>query len=289
MELIIVTGMSGAGKSKTMDALEDIGYFCVDNIPPQMLGRFAELGEMSEGRIDRVAVAVDARGREMFRDFLTSLDGLDARCQPYRVLFLDASDETLLRRYKEGRRRHPLLDGTILTLEDAVRFERELLRGARQRADYVIDTSNLSVAQLKETIVETFLADARQAMLVHCMSFGFKNGLPRDADLVFDVRCLPNPFYEPELRALSGLDEPVGEYIMRFPQSRQLLDKLFDLIDFLIPLYAEEGKSRLVVAIGCTGGRHRSVFFTRELCNHLAAKGERVVVNHRDMQKPNSH
>lgn len=289
MELIVVTGMSGAGKSKAMDALEDIGFFCVDNIPPQMLSRFADLGEMSGGKINRVAVAVDARGREMFSDFISSLDALNQQHQPCRLLFLDASDTVLLHRYKEGRRRHPLLDETTSTLEDAVRLERELLRAARQRADYTIDTSNLSVAQLRETISETFLNDLGQAMLVQCMSFGFKNGLPGEADLVFDVRCLPNPFYDPELRPLSGLDAPIRDYVMQFPQSQELLKKLFDLIEFLVPLYQQEGKSRLVLAIGCTGGRHRSVVFAQALGEHLVEQGVRTAISHRDMLKANSH
>lgn len=288
MEFIVVTGMSGAGKSKVIDALEDIGFFCVDNIPPQMIGRFADLHQMSGGSIDKIAVVVDSRGREMFRDFIGSLDELAGREVRFKLLFLDAEDSVLLKRYKEGRRRHPLLGGNILTLEDAIHYERRLLRSARERADYIIDTSQMTIAQLKECIVKTFMEDENEAMLVHCMSFGFKNGLPGEADLVFDVRCLPNPYYLPELKNLSGLDEPVRDYVMQFPQSRELLEKLWELIDFLLPLYIQEGKSRLVIAFGCTGGKHRSVAFAQDIASRLTKKGVRVVVNHRDKDKTNA-
>lgn len=285
MEFVVVTGMSGAGKSKVIDVLEDIGFFCVDNVPPQMLGKFSELYKMSGGSIDRIAVVVDARGREMFRDFISSLEELGQNEQTYRLLFLDAEDGVLLKRFKEGRRKHPLLGGGILTLQDAITAERLLLQSARLRADYVMDTSQMSVSQLKERIVSTFVEEAGQAMLVQCMSFGFKHGLPSEADLVFDVRCLPNPFYIPDLRERTGLEEPVYSYIMQFPQSRELLTRLEQLIDFLLPLYMEEGKSQLVIAVGCTGGRHRSVAFAQAIGSWLQEKKARVVINHRDKDK----
>lgn len=285
MEFTVVTGMSGAGKSKAIDALEDIGFFCVDNIPPQMLGKFVELGKMSGGSIDKVAVVVDARGKDLFRSFIGSLNELGKQETPYRLLFLDARDDVLLNRFKEGRRRHPLLGGNnILTLEDAIRYERRLLRAARERADIVIDTSQMATSRLKECIVQSFLDDERQSMLVYCMSFGFKNGLPGEADLVFDVRCLPNPYYIPDLKEHTGLEAQVYDYVMKWSQSRELLAKLLDLIDFLIPLYIQEGKSRLVVAVGCTGGQHRSVAFARAISQHLEKSSARVVVNHRDMK-----
>lgn len=288
MEFIIVTGMSGAGKSKVIDALEDIGYFCVDNIPPHLLCKFADLHKISGGSIDKIAVVVDSRGRDMFRNFLSSLDELRKQDIRFRLLFLDADDTILLKRYKEGRRKHPLLDGSgIITIEEAIRLERTLLASARQRADYVIDTSQMAVSQLKERTVNIFMEDASRAMLVHCMSFGFKNGLPSEADLVFDVRCLPNPFYVPELKEHTGLEKSVHDYVMQFAQSRQLLEKLMDLLDFLLPLYMEEGKSQLVVAIGCTGGKHRSVVFAQELSRHISQKNVHVIVNHRDKDKQN--
>ena len=289
MEFIIVTGMSGAGKSKAIDVLEDIGFFCVDNVPPQLLGRFADLQKLSGGTINKIAVVVDARGREMFRDFLSSLRSLNETVEGYKILFLDASDGVLLKRYKEGRRKHPLLGGDTLTLQEAIAAERELLHEARQRADYVVDTSLMAPSQLREYLIGTFLQSTHQAMLVRCMSFGFKNGLPAEADLVFDVRCLPNPFYVPELKAHTGLAAPVRDYVFQWPQSHQLAQRLCDLLDFLIPLYLKEGKSQLVVAIGCTGGRHRSVAFAERLSGHLQKKGLRVVTSHRDKDKPNQY
>ena len=191
----------------------------------------------------------------------------------------------LLKRFKEGRRKHPILGGSILTLQEAISAERRLLQAARLRADYVMDTSQMTVSQLKEQIVSTFVEEAGQAMLVQCMSFGFKYGLPSEADLVFDVRCLPNPFYVPELRERTGLEEPVRSDIMQFPQTRELLARLQGLIDFLLPLYVEEGKSQLVIAVGCTGGKHRSVAFAQAIGSRLQEKEVRVVISHRDKDK----
>ena len=287
MELIIVTGLSGAGKSRVINTLEDIGYFCVDNVPPQMLEKFAQLGRTSQGNAQRMAVVVDSRGGEMFADFSGALNRLRLEGYPLRLLFLDADDETLLRRYKEGRRRHPLLERSALTIEDAIRQERDLLAQARQEADFVFDTSLTTPAQLRERVVETFLSTPAQGMTVQCISFGFKNGLPMEADLVFDVRCLPNPFYVPELKEHTGLEAPVRDYVMAAPQSRELLQRLFDLVDFLLPLYLQEGKSRLTIAVGCTGGRHRSVAFAQAIGDHLREGGAPVVITHRDKGRNN--
>ncbi len=287
MELIIVTGLSGAGKSKVINTLEDLGYFCVDNVPPPMLEKFAQLGRTSRGNTQKMALVVDARGGEMFSDFTGALESLRKEGYPFRMLFLDADDETLLRRYKEGRRRHPLLERSALTIEDAIRQERQMLAQARQQADYVFDTSLTTIAQLRERVVQTFLSTPAQGMTVQCLSFGFKNGLPMEADLVFDVRCLPNPFYVPELREHTGLEAPVRDYVMAAPQSRELLRRLFDLMDFLIPLYVQEGKSRLTVAVGCTGGRHRSVAFAQAIGEHLRESGVPVVITHRDKARTN--
>lgn len=287
MELIIVTGLSGAGKSKVVNTLEDLGYFCVDNVPPQMLEKFAQLGRTSQGNAQRMAMVVDSRGGEMFADFTGALRRLREEGYPFRLLFLDADDETLLRRYKEGRRRHPLLERSALTIEDAIRQERDLLAQARQEADFVFDTSLTTPAQLRERVVETFLSTPAQGMTVQCISFGFKNGLPMEADLVFDVRCLPNPFYVPELKEHTGLEAPVRDYVMAAPQSRELLQRLFDLVDFLLPLYLQEGKSRLTIAVGCTGGRHRSVAFAQAIGEHLREGGAPVVITHRDKGRNN--
>jgi len=287
VEFIIVTGLSGAGKSKVIDTLEDLGYFCVDNVPPPMLEKFAQLARSSQKSVQRMAVVVDARGGEMFADFDGALDRLRKEGYPFRLLFLDADDETLLLRYKEGRRRHPLLERSALTIEDAIRQERQLLSRARQAADMIFDTSLTTPAQLRERVVRTFLSNPAEGMTTQCISFGFKNGLPMEADLVFDVRCLPNPFYVPELKEHTGLEAPVRDYVMAAPQSRELLRRLYDLVDFLVPLYVKEGKSQLTIAVGCTGGRHRSVAFAQAIGEHLRETGVPVVITHRDKDRTN--
>ena len=285
MELIIVTGLSGAGKSRVINTLEDLGYFCVDNVPPQMLEKFAQLGRTSQGNAQRMAVVVDSRGGEMFADFSGALNRLRLEGYPLRLLFLDADDETLLRRYKEGRRRHPLLERSALTIEDAIRQERQLLAQARQEADVVFDTSLTTPAQLRERVVQTFLSTPAQGMTTQCISFGFKNGLPMEADLVFDVRCLPNPFYLPELKYHTGLEAPVREYVLKWEQTQNLIPKLFDLVDYLLPLYRDEGKTQLTVAVGCTGGKHRSVVFAQLLGEHLQEEKVWYQISHRDIEK----
>ncbi|MCI8623660.1 MAG: RNase adapter RapZ [Provencibacterium sp.] len=285
MELVMVTGMSGAGKSQAIHLLEDIGFYCVDNLPPQMIGKFIELCETPGEELNRVAIVVDVRGRGMFLDFIASLHEPGGCPRKYKLLFLDAEDSVLLKRYKEGRRRHPLLEAGG-SLQEAIAAERQLLSPVRRRADYIVDTSQTAVSQLREQLVQIFTGGNEQAMLVQCMSFGFKHGLPSEADLVFDVRCLPNPFYVPELREHTGLEEPVRRYVMQFPQSRELLERLEALIDFLLPLYVQEGKSQLVIAVGCTGGKHRSVAFAQAIGSRLLEQGVRAVICHRDKDKP---
>lgn len=289
MELLIVTGMSGSGKSKTINALEDIGYFCMDNIPPLLITRFLDLYAMSQNSNPKVAMVVDARGGEMFRDYFDVIHELEKQGLNYKVLFIDAEDEELLRRYKESRRKHPLLDQSNQSIEEAIAKERELLSPVKEAADYVIDTSMTQPRNLKGRIVEAFqdVNGSQQSMLVHCISFGFKNGLPPEADLVFDVRCLPNPFYLPELKEHSGLEEDVRNYVLNSPETQGLIPKVTDLLDYLIPLYIKEGKSQLVVAVGCTGGKHRSVVMAELLCSHLTEKGIHNSISHRDMEKPN--
>ena len=285
MELIIVTGLSGAGKSRTVNALEDIGFFCVDNMPPKLISKFVEIGMQSKGEIERMAVVTDIRGGELFDGLFEELDLLRSKEFEYKLLFLTASDEVLIRRYKETRRKHPLVGTLCNSLEEAVKQERKIMSHARERADYILDTSLMSNAQLKERICKLFLDNIATGMMINCMSFGFKYGDPTYADLVFDVRCLPNPFYVDELKHKTGLNTEVKDYVMQSQDSTVLFDKIKDLIDFLLPLYLNEGKSQLTVAFGCTGGKHRSVTFAELLYQYLTDKGNTTSVNHRDINK----
>lgn len=285
MDFIIVTGLSGAGKSRAVDALEDIGFFCIDNMPPSLISKFTEISEKLEGKISKVAFVTDVRGGELFADLVSELDLLKSSGINYKLLFLDCNDNVLIRRFKETRRKHPLIEKANLSVEKAVKLERQMLMQARERADYIIDTTNTSAVQLKERINNLFLDNISTTLAISCMSFGFKYGATNEADLVFDVRCLPNPFYIEELKCKTGLDSDVSGYVMSFEQSKELLNKLTELIDFLIPLYISEGKSQLTIAFGCTGGKHRSVTFAESMYKHLAEQGKRVSVNHRDILK----
>ena len=285
MEFIIVTGMSGAGKSTAIDALEDLGYFCADNVPPPLLGRFALLNDRAKPGADRRAVVVDARAGELFSEFGSALDHLSQTGCNYRLLFLDAEDGVLINRYQEGRRRHPLIDGETVRLPEAIARERALLAPARRRADFVLVTSRMTAGVLKSRIAGLFCEKQGGAMTIECLSFGFKNGLPREADLVFDVRCLPNPYYISELKSLTGLDEAVRDYVMQWPSSAGMLERILGLLDFSLPLYAAEGKSHLVVAFGCTGGHHRSVTFAELAAAHLRGRFPGAAAVHRDLEK----
>lgn len=285
MEFIIITGLSGAGKSVAMKNMEDIGYYCVDNLPPMLVSTFYELCEKStDQRMKKIAVVTDIRAGDVFDDLFASLDKLSAAHKKYKILFLDARDDVILRRFKETRRKHPLSENAVST-EDAVTLERELLMPVKSRADYVIDTSLLSPTQLKERITSLFLGNIALGLTVNCMSFGFKYGLPAEADLVFDVRCLPNPFYIPELKEHTGLEACVFDYVMQFEQSKGYAERMISLVDYTLPLYLTEGKSQLVIAVGCTGGKHRSVTLTRVLYNHILETGQRTFVHHRDINK----
>lgn len=285
MEFVIVTGLSGAGKTRAMHAMEDIGFFCVDNLPPALIPVFYDLCVKSEGLRNRVAVVTDTRGGELFKSFFTAMEALKRDKKPYKILFLDSSDAVLVRRFKETRRKHPLSDDLNGSLEQAVKLEREMLGAVKDCSDYVIDTSGVSPAQLKTRITEMFLSSPSDSLTVHCISFGFKFGIPMEADLVFDVRCLPNPFYDETLRPQTGLDAPVRDYVMEKEETKGFVSRFTDMIDYLLPLYSREGKSQLVIAVGCTGGHHRSVALAQFMCDHLTGMGVKTSITHRDIQK----
>lgn len=284
MNFLIVTGLSGSGKSGAVNALEDIGYYCIDNIPPQLIPKFADICIKSQGHMNKVAIVTDIRGGELFYELDSSLEYLKKEVDEVKVLFLDASDDVLIKRYKETRRRHPLDEQSHGSLQKAITMEREILSHIREAADYYIDTSDMSVSQLRDTVSDLFMDNPDNRMSVKVMSFGFKYGMCREADLVFDVRCLPNPFYIPELKKKTGLDSCVRDYVMSFDSSKELDKKLKDLIDFLIPLYRHEGKTSLVIAFGCTGGKHRSVTFAENIYHYLSDKGVKARVCHRDIE-----
>lgn len=285
MEFVIVTGLSGAGKTRAMHAMEDIGFFCVDNLPPALIPVFYDLCIKSEGLRNRVAVVTDTRGGELFKSFFTAMGALKRDKKPYKILFLDSSDAVLVRRFKETRRKHPLSDDLNGSLEQAVRLEREMLKPVKECSDYVIDTSGVSPAQLKARITELFLSSPSDSLAVHCISFGFKFGIPMESDLVFDVRCLPNPFYDEALRPQTGLDAAVRDYVMEKEETIGFVSRFTDMVDYLLPLYSKEGKSQLVIAVGCTGGHHRSVALAQYMCDYLGEKGIKTSVTHRDIQK----
>ena len=285
MDLLIVTGMSGSGKSAVVDALEDLGYFCADNLPPAIIPTIAQF-VIKTDNTQKIATVTDIRvGEKMFNEFSNVLKNLDDMDYSYKLLFVDASDDVLVRRYKETRRKHPLLDKCDGSLEAAIAMEREKLLNYRIRADYIIDTSKSSVSECKQRVNELFLDNPDSALSIRCMSFGFKYGIPNEADLVFDVRCLPNPFYVPSMKYRTGLEKDVSDYVMNSEHSVNVLNKLNDLIDYMVPLYIEEGKSQLVIAIGCTGGRHRSVCFAEKIRDNLLSLGYNVSVKHRDIEK----
>ncbi len=283
MEVLIISGLSGGGKSKAASFLEDIGFYIIDNMPAAMILKFAEFCAGASSRYDRVALVYDVRTADSPTELFGVLDQLKAMEATCRMLFLDASPETVIKRYKETRRRHPL-SGQTQSLEDAVRKERELMEPVRNRADFLIDTSRLSTAKLRGELLRLFgSAEERGGMAVSVMSFGFKYGLPMDADLVLDVRFMPNPFYIEELRPKTGLDREVADYVFGFQQTQGYLRRLEELLSFTLPLYAEEGKAALVIGVGCTGGHHRSVAVTHALAEFIRQQGYQVTENHRDM------
>lgn len=285
MDFIIVTGLSGAGKTSAMHVFEDIGFYCVDNIPPQLIETFYDLCRNARSKkMKKVAIVTDVRV-ESFDTLIPILTDLKSHGKNYKILFLEAKDNVLTRRFVESRRKHPLSQLYDGSFAKAVQAERESLKQIRFVADYIIDTSYLAPAQLKQRISDIFLQDKWSAFTINCISFGFKYGTPSEADLMFDVRCLPNPFYIEKLKNLTGLDNSVNEYVMKFDETKGFISRLFSLVDYTIPLYKKEGKSQLVLAIGCTGGKHRSVALTQLLYSHFLETGQRATVQHRDIKK----
>lgn len=282
MRFVIITGLSGAGKSQAVKHMEDFGFYCIDNLPPTLIPKFAELCHQSQGTLDKVALVIDIRGGMFFDDLSSSLEDLEELGYKYEILFLDAGDATLIKRFKETRRTHPLLsDGSI---SEGIALEREKLKHLKQRATNIIDTTNLIPSQLKDELKNIYVeGNESDNLIISIITFGFKHGIPLDADLVFDVRFLPNPYYIEELRDLTGDDMGVRNYVMGSPISVEFSNKLNDLISFLIPHYIKEGKNQLVIAIGCTGGRHRSITIAHILYNYLKEKGYRVLINNRDV------
>lgn len=284
MQFLIVTGLSGSGKSCAMNILEDIGFYCIDNLPPQLISKFVDV--CRDGKYDKIALAVDIRSGEMFsEEVINSIEEMKKEHFDVKILYLESGNDVIIKRYKETRRKHPLDSEFDGSLEKAVAYERTKLNCLREIADYYIDTSYLKSSQLKESIVNLFLNSLNDSLSIKVTSFGFKYGSSAEADLVFDVRCLPNPFYIPELKHLTGRDEEVRNYVMGFEQSVKLFDKLKDLISFLIPMYISEGKSQLVIAFGCTGGKHRSVTFAELMSDFLEKEGYTVHKTHRDIAK----
>jgi RNase adapter protein RapZ len=285
-DFVVITGFSGAGKSQAMATFEDAGYFCVDNLPPEMVSSLADLFGHEGSKVEHAAVASDTRGGGYFEGLVKVLEELETKGVPFRLLFLEASDPVLINRFKETRRRHPLADGG--SVEAAIREEREVLEPLKERADVSIDTSDLSAARLRKVVADKMLPHGKIGRLaVTFLTFGFKHGTPRDADLSFDVRFLPNPHYESELRDLTGMDDAVVEYVESSDGIHEFYDHLTPLLDYLLPKYEQEGKSHLTIGIGCTGGRHRSVVIAEHLARVYAARGDFLVdVVHRDVQKP---
>jgi UPF0042 nucleotide-binding protein len=288
MEIVILTGMSGAGKSLAMNYLEDMGFFCIDNLPPLVLAHMVRTFTKSDGTegtgIRRIAFVVDIRSLEMFSGIIPALDEIDEMHVPYRIVFLEAADAILIGRYKETRRNHPLATGSGIS--QALEIERDRLEPLKEHATDVLDTSNMSPSDLRDALYKLLSENGGEnRMSILIQSFGFKYGIPIDCDDVVDVRFIPNPFYESSLKGLSGLDVPVRDYVVSFPETKEFMSRLAGLFDYLIPFYVREGKVRLTIGIGCTGGRHRSVALAMDLAERLGGKGLQVHVDHRDIDR----
>jgi UPF0042 nucleotide-binding protein len=284
VRFVIITGLSGAGKSQTARILEDMGFFCVDNMPPALLPKFTELCSQTVNKIEKVALVIDTRGGRLFDDLFNYLSSIKDEGFTYEILFLEASEEVLVKRFKETRRAHPLsLQGRIIT---GILKEKEILEKVRSQANYIVDTSNLSTGKLKEQIKSIIVEEkSYEGLIITLMSFGFKYGIPTDSDLVFDVRFIPNPFYIDTLKKHTGKEKVVKEFVMQWDETREFINKVKEMLEFLIPNYIKEGKSQLVISVGCTGGRHRSVTIAEEISKLLSEKLHRVIVEHRDIDK----
>ena len=286
MNLVIVTGLSGAGKSRAIAAFEDIDYYCVDNMPIDFIPKFAEICCQSGSKIQKVAIVTDIRSGQSFEPLINELNTLKVSGLDLSILFIDSNTDVIIRRYKETRRKHPLAEQRKEPERQLIEYERKILQPLLDHADYVIDTSFLTSAQLKDQICKIF-KEGKKAISVTVQSFGFKYGISTDSDMVFDVRCLPNPFYIEDIRYLSGLDEPIVNYVFKFDQTQQYVKKIKDMLSFLMPLFIEEGKSSLVIGIGCTGGRHRSVAIAEHIAVFFKEIGIDASTYHRDMMKNN--
>ena len=283
-EIIFLTGVSGAGKSTAMSFMEDNGYYCIDNMPAELIPIFIELTEKSD-LYNKIAMVTDVRSNGVFQAFKEAVENLKDEEYHVSIIFLDIKTPVALQRYKLTRRKHPFADKFSGRTEEAIEYEKEVLAPIRQGADYIIDTSDLTAQQLRSRLTQILIGDDKKVMNINVMSFGFKHGIPTDADFVLDVRCLPNPFWVEELRSKSGLDKEVYEYVFSFEDANKLIKKLEDMLDFLNPLYVKEGKSQLVIAIGCTGGNHRSVAIAERLAKHFKEAWGNVTVNHRDIDR----
>ena len=283
-EIILLTGVSGAGKSTAMSFMEDIGYYCIDNMPAELISVFISLIEKSDS-YNKIAIVADVRSNGIFKAFQDSVKDLKEGDYSVKIIYLDIKNPVALKRYKLTRRKHPIADKFSGSIEDALNYEKEVLMPILQDADFVIDTSDLTSAELRKRLTQILIGEDKEAMNIHVVSFGFKHGIPTDADFMLGVRCLPNPYWLEELRDKSGLDSEVYDYVFSFDESKELLNKLKSLLDYLCPLYVKEGKSQLVIAIGCTGGNHRSVAFAEALQKHFEKRWDNVTVNHRDINR----
>ena len=283
-EIILLTGVSGAGKSTAMGFMEDAGCYCIDNMPAGLISTFIGLIESSDD-YNKIAIVADVRSKGVFDAFKSAVESLKYGDYSVKIIFLDIKTPEALKRYKLTRRKHPFADKFSGRLEEALEYEKEMLKPIRQSADFVIDTSDLSNPQLRKRLTQILIGDDKDIMNINVMSFGFKHGIPTDADFVLDVRCLPNPYWVESLRSKTGIDEEVYNYVFSFDEAHELLEKLKELLDFLNPLYIKEGKSQVVIAIGCTGGNHRSVAFAEALYKYFSRRWDNVTVNHRDIER----
>ena len=286
MEIIIVSGMSGSGKNSVNNVIEDFGYFCIDNLPAELITELLNVYAENPDKSKKISLTLDIRDEKNIGRIVDVIGNLKSNSSlTCRVIFLDASDDVIISRYKETRRIHPLVLSGNMSLKDALKTERQYIAPIRNCADFVLDTSNLKISQAKEIIAKLIGVKYSSELVVTCMSFGYKYGVPKEADLVFDARCLPNPYYIPELKEHTGLESPVYDYVMSFEQSREFSRRLNEFVDYLIPMYIEEGKAHLTIAIGCTGGKHRSVSMVRNLLSDLSERGYVTFEIHRDINK----